>query len=103
MDLSSCRICLSPSLKFISIFGKFHGRSVKEIVEDLASINIQRSLKLPKYVCEQCLTSLLHAESIVAVCRKNNDFLNELASIEETRDDLDKSLMIVEVLSEDKR
>lgn len=105
MDLNSCRICLSSSFKFINIFGKFHGRSVKKIVEDLAAIEIRKDSKLPKYICEQCLTSLLHAESIITVCRKNNDFLNELATVEDDEKDEEKiqDEMIVEVLNDDKR
>lgn len=105
MDLNSCRICLSSSFKFINIFGKFHGRSVKKIVEDLAAIEIRKDPKLPKYICEQCLTSFLHAESIITVCRKNNDFLNELAAVEEVEDNEERTQddVIVEVLNDDKR
>lgn len=104
MDISSCRICLSPSLKFINIFGKFHGRSVKRIIEEIAVIEIRRDSKLPKFICEQCLTSFLHAESIIAVCRKNNEFLNELATI---KDDENYEIkiqeeIIIDALNEDK-
>lgn len=38
---------------------------------------------MPKFICEQCFTSLLNAESIIDICRKNDAFLNELASVEE--------------------
>lgn len=105
MDLNSCRICLSPSFKFISIFGEFHGRLIKEIIEDLASIVIKGNAQLPKYICEPCLTSLLHAESIITACRKNNEFLNELANIEDVKNETQivEDVMIADLINEEKR
>lgn len=99
MDLKSCRICLAPSFNFISIFNKFHGRSVREIIEETAMIVIEKNSKLPKFICEQCLMSFLNAESIISICRKNNEFLNELASVKDFESDEEKiNEVIVEVL-----
>ncbi|XP_070489884.1 gastrula zinc finger protein XlCGF7.1-like [Chironomus tepperi] len=80
---SSCRICLTSNSAFISVFGKFHNRLVKEIIENLVKIKIDEVLKSPKFICQLCLTKLLQAETIIDLCRKNHEFLSELSKIEE--------------------
>lgn len=83
IDDNTCRICLSPNSAFISVFGMFHKRSVKEIIENLVQIKIDEFLKSPKFICQLCLSKLLQAEAIIELCRKNHEFLVELLKIEE--------------------
>lgn len=58
---------------------------------------------MPKFICEQCFVSLLSAESIIDVCRKNDAFLNELASVEEEVDDNIEQEVLVEVVDDDEK
>lgn len=96
-----CRCCLSPSNCFISVFGKFQGRSVCKIIENLTQIKVEKNPKISKFLCEKCLTSFLNAQSIIDVFKNNNKFLNELAECEEEIEEAEEDPAIVEVAYEE--
>jgi hypothetical protein len=47
------------------------------------SLNFQlnKNKNLPQFLCELCLTTLLHADSIKKLCTKNEKFLSDLGTV----------------------
>ncbi|CRK94644.1 CLUMA_CG008143, isoform A [Clunio marinus] len=82
IDKESCRICLSPRNAFVHVFGRFHKHSVENLIYRICQVKLSRNKSLPQYICENCLSRMLLADTIRNLCEKNEKFLNDLAESE---------------------